>query len=101
MAWRAVADHAVGGIDRLVECGAREAGDGEPQDRRDDAVGEIFRQALDGGAGDARCIERGRVASDDVRYRDARGADVSLGERDGDVGHVPMQAALRDQCAGK
>ena len=27
--------------------------------------------------------------------------DVSLAERDGDVRHVPMQAALRDQCAGK
>ena len=36
VARRAVADHAVGGVDRLVERGAGEPGDGHPERRRDD-----------------------------------------------------------------
>ena len=62
-----VADHAVGGVDRLVERAADEAAERGPQDRRDDAVGEILRQALDRRARDARLVQRLRIAADDLR----------------------------------
>ena len=54
----AMSDHAVGGVDRLVECGAREPADGHPENRRHDGVGKILRQAFDRRARDARGIER-------------------------------------------
>ncbi len=98
---RAVADHAVGGVDCFVECGAGEPGNGHPQDRRDDAVGEILREAFDRRAGDAGFVERVGIAADDVRYCGAAGGDAVRLERGGDVGDVPVQAALRDQGAGE
>ena len=102
VARRAVADHAVGGVDRLVERGARQAGEGHPEGRRDDAVGEILRQALDRRARDAGLVERVRVAPDDLRHR-ARGR--RRGRRAssaiGDGGDMVVQAALREQRAGK
>ena len=55
-----MADHAVGGVDRLVERAARQAAERDPEERRDHAVGEILGQALDRGARDARLVERCR-----------------------------------------
>ena len=84
-----MADHAVGGVDRLVECGAGEPGNGQPEHRRDDAVGEILRKAFDRRARDAGLVERRGIASDDVRYRARgrrRGRRVSSAS--GDVGDV-------------
>ena len=97
----AVADHTVGGVDRLVECGAREPANDHPKNRRDDRVGEILRQALDGGAGDTGGIEAGGVAADDVRDRRAAGGDAALFERARDIGDMPVQAPLGDKCAGE
>ena len=93
-----MADHAVGGVDRFVECGAREPGNGQPQHRRHDRIGEILGKAFDRRAGDAGFVERCGIAADDVRYCGAAGGEVVGFERDGDIGDVPVQAALRDQA---
>ena len=100
MAWRAVADHTVGGVDCFVECRSRETGNGHPEHRRDDSVGKILGEAFDRRAGDAGCIERLRIAADDLGDRGAAGDDAALFQRGGDIGDVPVQAALRDQRAG-
>jgi hypothetical protein len=99
MARRAVADHTVGRIDRLVECGARESDDGHPQDRRDNRVGKILGHAFNRGAGDACRIERVTVAPDDPCDGYSRRGDAVLVERSGDVSHMPVQASLREQRA--
>ena len=96
-----MANHAVGGVDRLVECGAGEPADGHPEHRRDNGVRKIFGETFDGGAGDACGIERGRVTSDDPRHRDAAGRNAVALERYRNLGHVPVQTSLRDQRAGQ
>ena len=68
-----MADHAVGRVDGLVERGARQAADDQPEQRRDDAVGIVLGKALDGGAADTGLIERARIAANDhARPRAAR-----------------------------
>jgi hypothetical protein len=54
-----VADHAVGGIDRLVDDDARQAEQRKPQGRRHHGVGGVLGQTLDGAAGDAGAVEPG------------------------------------------
>ena len=100
IARRAMADHAVGGVDCLVECRSRETGDGHPQHRRDDSVGKILGEAFDRRAGDAGGIQRAGIAADDLRDCGAAADDAALFQRVGDIGDVPVQAALRDQGAG-
>ena len=100
MAWRAVADHTVGGIDCFVECRSRETGNGHPEDRRDDSVGEILGEAFDCRAGDAGRIERVGIAADDFCHRGAAAGEAVAFQRVGDIGDVPVQAALCDQGAG-
>ena len=70
---RAMADHAVGGVDRLVGDAAGKPANRQPENRRHDAVGEVLRQALDRRARDAGLIERLGIAADDLR-RPPRGA---------------------------
>jgi len=94
---RAVPDHAVGGIDRLVGGGAGEAGDRHPQGRRHHAVGEILRQAFDRGPRHAGLIERLRVAPHDVRYCNPSGRHTVLFEGGGDAPDMLMQAALSQE----
>ena len=72
VAGRAMADHTVGGVDRLVECGARESGNGHPEDRRDHRIGEILGEALDRRAGDAGAHRA-------PRYRGRRCATLRCG----------------------
>ena len=100
MAWRAVADHTVGGVDCFVECRSRETGDGHPEHRRDDSVGKILGKAFDCRAGDAGGIECADIAADDFGDCRAAGDDAALFQRGGDIGDVLVQAALRDQGAG-
>ena len=95
-----MADHAVGGIDGFIERGAGKTGNGEPQHRRHNRIGEILRQAFNRGAGDAGLIERLGIAADNVRYCGAAQGEVAGLERGGDIGDVPVQAALREQSAG-
>ena len=95
-----VADHAVGGVDRLVERAADEAAERGPQDRRDDAVGEILRQALDRRARDARPVQHIRIAADDLRDRAAPLIEARI-EAVGDRLHMQAKAALRRQARGE
>ena len=96
---RAVTDQAVGGVDGLVERGAWQAGNGEPQHRRHDGIGEILGEAFDRRAGDAGLVERPGIAPDNMRYSGAARRDVAGLKRGCDVCHMPVQAALRDQRA--
>src|SRR5262249_25055977 len=75
---RAVADHAVGGIDSLVDGGTRKPGDGEPEGGRKEARGEALRQALDRRARAPRLIKRIHIAPNDVRYSVAPGGKAVL-----------------------
>src|SRR5208337_5436307 len=48
-----VADHTVGGVDRLIERPAGQPAERGPEDGRDDAVGEVLGEAFDRRARDA------------------------------------------------
>ena len=96
-----MADHAVGGIDGLIERGAGQSRDSEPQRRRHDRIGEILGEAFDRRAGDAGFVKRRSIAADDVRNCDASGFNAVHFERGRDIGDVPVQAALRNQGAGE
>ena len=95
-----MSNHAVGGVDRLIERAADETAERGPQDRGDDAVGEILRQALDRRARDARLVQHIRVAADDVRDRDAPLIETGV-ESFGHRAHVDREAALRRQARGE
>ena len=92
-------DHAVGGIDRLVQRGARKSRHHKPKNRRNDAIGEILRQAFDCCARNPGTIELSSIAADNVRYCLAAGVEILPFKRGGDIGDIPVQAALRDQRA--
>ena len=100
VARRTVADHAVGSVDCLVECGARKPGYDHPDDRRDDRIGKVFSEALDCRAGDAGGVKLCRVAANDARHSDAAGGSAVLLKRDCDIRHVPVKTALCDEAAG-
>ena len=99
---RAVADHAVGGVDRLVERRAGQAAEPSQKAGATIAVGEILGQALDGGAGDARLVQAlrdcGRRSSTRrrARRRSRRSSQPLRHGRD-----MLVQAALGDQAAGE
>ena len=97
----AMADHAVGGVDRLVERAARQPADADPEGRRDDPVGEVLRQALDGGAADPGLVQGLRVAPDDHRHR-VPSTGQPFGAKPGrDAGDVLVQAALGRQAGAE
>ena len=96
VARRAVADHAVHGVDRLVGEHAGKAQQQIPEDRRDHAVGVALRAALDRGPGDAVFVERLHVAADDVADRCAPRLDAGPeGARHAQA--VVDHAALREE----
>ena len=99
MARGMMADHAVGGVDRLVDRGSRQPADREPEGGRDDAIGEVLGEALNRGARNARLVERGDVAADDVRHGRAAGFEDPALERSGDASDMVVQAPLGDQTA--
>ena len=94
-----MADHAVGGVDRLVGGAAGQPADREPEHRRDDAVGKILGEAFDRRARDARLVERLGIAADDLRHRLAAAFEPLALERIGDALDVLVEAPLRDQRA--
>ena len=93
VARRAVADHAVGGVDRLVGHHARQAENRAPHDRRHHGVGEILGEALDGGARHACLVERARVAADDLGNGFTPCFDPALIERIGNGGDMLIETA--------
>ena len=96
MALRAMADHAVGGVDRFVASTARKAAERQPESGRDDGVGKILGEALDRGAGDASLVKLRDVTADDFCRRRA-GRRQSGGKRFGNGKDVGIEAALRDE----
>src|ERR1700722_5446446 len=62
-----IAYHTVGGFDRLKKPPPNEPPESEPKARRAPTVREVFRQALDGRARDARLVQHVRIATDDLR----------------------------------
>ena len=66
-----MADHAVGGVDRLVGGAPGEPERCEPEHRRNHPIREILGKTFDRGAGDAGLVERVRIAADDLRHRAA------------------------------
>ena len=95
-----VADHAVGGVDRLVAGAADEPAERRPEDRRDDAVGKILRETLDRRPRDPRFVKRRRVAADDHRDRPASLWEAKIET----VRHGPdmaREAPLRRQTRGE
>ncbi len=93
-----MADHAVGGVDRLVEGAARQAEAADPEGRRHDPVGEVLRQALDRGPADGRLVEAVRVAPDDHRHGPAPPLQAARAQGRLHGGDVLVQAALRRQA---
>ena len=91
-----MADHAVGGIDRLVDRRPRQPRHDEPEERRDDAVGEVLGEALDGGARDAGLVERVGIAADDLGHGLAAGGEPLLLQRGRDGADVHIEAPLRE-----
>lgn len=97
---RFVADHAVGGIGRLVADATRKTEYPHPEGRRHDAVREILRQALDRRAADGGFIELFRVAPDDFRDGLAPGFEPSVSQRRRDGLDMAFKAFLRRQGRG-
>ena len=95
-----MADHAVGGVDRLVERAAGKPAERGPEDRRDDAVGEILRQALDRRARDGGLVQHVRIAADDHRDRAASLFEARV-EPLGDRADMARETALSGQARGK
>ena len=96
-----MADHAVGRVDGLIKRAARQAAERDPEQRRDHAIGEVLRQALQRGAGDARLVERLGIAPDDLGDgRPSRG-EAALLQTSGDREDMPIQALLRRQARGQ
>ena len=96
-----MADHAVRGIDRLVNCRTRKTRDDHEDRRRHHAVREILGQALDRRARDASLVEFGRIAPDDLRHRHAARVDATLLQRIGHAGDMQQEASLCEQRAGE
>ena len=97
---RAMADHAVGGVDRLVGRATGQAADRQPEHRRDDSVGEILREAFDRRPRDAGLVERVGIAPDDLRHRLAAAGGAFLFERRRDALDMVVEATLGNQRAG-
>ncbi len=96
-----MADHAVGGVDRLVGDRARQAEQDHPEERRHHAVAKALGQAFDGGAADAGFIELLGIASDDHSHRFPAGGEAFGAERVRHGLDVGVQAALGEQGAGE
>ncbi len=94
---RAMADHAVGGVDRLVANTARKAAKREPECWRHDTIRKILGEALDRRAGDASLIETRNIAADDFCCRRATGVQSRVESlRNGK--DMRIETALRDEA---
>jgi hypothetical protein len=68
---------------------------------RDDRVGKILSEALDGRSRNTGRIKFRRIAADDSRHGDAAGCCSVLVERGCDIRDMPVETPLRDEGAGK
>ena len=72
-----MAEHAVGGVGRLVDGAAGNAEQRDAEGGRHHAVGEVLGETLDGGARHPRLVERRRIAPDDMGDGDAARLDAA------------------------
>src|ERR1700722_5014123 len=96
----AMADHAIGSVDGLVEGSAAEPADQDPEQRRDDSIREILGEALDRRARDAGFVERLRIAPDDHRHGAPAARQPLALQRLRDGADMSIEAALRRQAGG-
>jgi hypothetical protein len=98
VALRAVADHAVERVDRLVRQHARQAEQEAPEQGRDHAVRKILGGRFDRGARHGRAIEARGIAADDPGDREAPVGEAPL-QPAGDRGDVLVETAEGEQAA--
>ena len=97
MLFGAVADHGIGGVDRLVGGASSQPADAQPEGRRHNAVGKILGEAFDGGTAHTRFVQPVRVAPDDLRNGDAPGLEAAGLQRLRHRRDVAFEAVLRQQ----
>ena len=85
-----MADHGVQRVDRLVAEDAGQTKQRAPEHGRHDAVGGVFREALDRRTRDAGFVEHRGIATDNARDRHARAGDVAGLQRVCDGGDMVM-----------
>ena len=61
-----MSDHAVGGVDHLVDGAPRKAANNQPECWRHDGVGKVLGKTFDGSAGDTGGVEAIGIASHNV-----------------------------------
>ncbi|OIQ70670.1 hypothetical protein GALL_477140 [mine drainage metagenome] len=97
MPLRAVTNHGIERVDRLVADDAGQAKQCAPEHRRHDSIGCILGEAFDGSAGNAGFIENCRIAADDLRNGHARTGDIAGLKRQGDRRHIITERTQRDK----
>jgi hypothetical protein len=90
----AVADHRIGGVDRLARQQAGQPCDQEPEGGRDHTVAKAFRQAFSRCQRDPRFVQRRGIAPDDPRNGIARRAQIACQQGTGDGADMIVEAAL-------
>ena len=99
---RAMADHAVGGVDRLVGHHTRQTEQRAPHHRRHHGVGVILGKALDGRARNSCFIMSARVSRPTILATASRlSFDAALVERIGNGSDMLIKTPLCDQSAGE
>ena len=95
MPLRAVTDHGIERVDRLVADDAGQAEQRTPKHRRKDSVARILGEAFDGGAGNAGLIQCCRIASDNLRHGHARTGETI--QSFGDNGRTDLRTGMDDR----
>jgi len=90
-------DHRVGCIDGFVKQDARQAGNGIPKKRGNDAIGKVFSKAFNGRFTNARFIQPGNIAANDHRYFGTPCSQPPRLQGTRDPGDVIVKASLGDQ----
>ncbi len=101
MARRAMADHAVGGIHRLVGRHTGQAEQSAPEHRRHHAIGKILGEALDGSPHDTGFIEPFRIAPDDAGDGGATAREATRLQPLCHGGDMIVEAPLREQAGAR
>ena len=97
-----VAPHGVGSVGVAVQCGAGQAEECEPEQRRDDGIVEVFGERFDDAFAHLFRAERGDVAADQPgQARTPSGQRLAQGLLDGTdfvMQHAPGQQRLERQA---
>ena len=94
-----VADHRVGGVDRLVGGESRQPESQEPDGRRNHPVAQVLGGRFDRGATDARLVEATGIAADDMSHRGPCRRQA-LGKGVGDRRNVVVERTAGEEQRG-